>query len=587
MRKKDKNIVFFSLLLIIWCVIYLVNVYKFRGSYKNKQIDDYKINIKVNENNIYNVDETVCKKNTEKYDKFYKVFSLKNNNNRIKIKNFNTKDSNAYFIKKDKYIFKIYDVYNKEETLNYNIKYLYNVGKDKNKNYDEFYYNLIEEDCIENLNNLEFRIEFPKKFDYKNVECYTLKDGKKDLNKISYNISEKEITGKLLKPLKNGEQVIVRVKLPENYFVGVKSTYGMLDIMYFIIPILLTIYCILLLFKNKINKKVITKYPPENLNVIELSALYKGKSEYQDIIPEIIDLANKGYIKIVEKKFGFKIIKLKEYDGTNRGEELFLNRLFLDNRKDVVTDDDIIYYFQRTHKEITKYGDEFIERKNTFSSKKYKKVKVILLLLISTIVFIFTTPAIKYIVTKPQTISGEYINYLIYSAISMSLGIIMYINVRDKIYTFLNIVILFIPIIYFRIFLEETKILLYDPIYLFGFILNIILCFVIATCIKYINRRTEEGNEMLAKIEGFKEFLKTSTKEELEILLVQNPNYFYDMLPYAITFGIANSWIKKFEDIKIKEVDWYEDKNGERNIDRFINKTYNNIIDIMIHVRRN
>ena len=592
MNTKNRYIISITLFTIICFGLYLFDInmnedYKYKS--KNAYIDNCKINIKVNENNTYNVNEIIYRKNIDKDKNLYRIFSLKNqNNNRVKIEKFKSNSKMEYYMKKDKFIFEIFD----SNTGEYNFNYLYNVGKDTKKNYDEFYYNLLGENFYEKVNNLNFKIEFSKKIDYKNVECYVLKNGKKDLSKIIYNINEKGIEGKLVKSLEPSEQIIIRAKLPDNYFIGAGYSYNILDVIYVIIPILGAVYCVILWFKNgkdKKLKKIITKYPPENLNVIELSALYKGRSEYLDILPELIHLANDGYIKIVETKFSFKIIKLKEYDGKNRGEELFLNKLFLDNKKGIIDEDDIIVKFKRNYGEITEYGDKFIEEKNTFHPTNSTKITLILTLILFINILLFIVPAIKYgMFTQSfnNTIGIDRINLLIIDSVVMFTGFMMYVISKDKMFILLDSIFLIFPCITFLAGTEKTQMLLYDPIYLIGFILGIIFCFVMSVCMKHMNRRTEEGNEMLTKIEGFKEFLKISTKEELEILLVENPNYFYDMLPYTTLFGMNKIWIKKFEDIKIKEVDWYEDKNGKRNINTFINSTYKKIENAFLYKPR-
>lgn len=40
-------------------------------------------------------------------------------------------------------------------------------------------------------------------------------------------------------------------------------------------------------------------------------------------------------------------------------------------------------------------------------------------------------------------------------------------------------------------------------------------------------------------------------------MVVSNPTYFYDILPYTYVLGISNKWIKKFEDINIEAPNWY------------------------------
>ena len=596
MNIKRFIIMFISVTAAIVCSIYLFFVFggtkDFKYKSENAYIDDYKINIKVNENNTYNVDETAYKKFIEEGNTLYRVFSLKNeNNNRVKIEDFKANNKMKYYMKKDKFIFKIINPNTVTGTLGYNFNYLYNVGKDKNKNYDEFYYNLLGENFAETVDTLRFNIEFPKKIDYKNVECYVLNNGKKDLSKIVYNINEKEIEGKLVKPLEPSEQIIIRVKLPDNYFVGAGYNYNMLDVIYFTIPLFGLLISIILLFKEKKYKnlnKVINKYPPEKLNVIELGALYKGKSEYIDILPEFIDLANKGYIKIVETKFGFKIIKLKEYDGKNKREKQYFENLFLGTFDNTADRNSIIDSFVPTHGKVLKIGDEFIKNKQIFKSIKNKKSLSLIILLVVSLIMIFITPAIKYGIFEQSFNSINAIscsNIIILDIVLMFIAFSMYILIRDKSYIFIESIFWIFACINFLIGTEKTQMLLYDPIYLIGFILGLISCFVIATCIRNINRRNEKGYKILGEIEGFKEFLKNAKKEDLELLVIENPNYFYDMLPYATMFRMRKIWIKKFEDIKIKEVDWYEDKNGNKDIKRFVYSTYGRIEDVMLRGR--
>ncbi len=62
---------------------------------------------------------------------------------------------------------------------------------------------------------------------------------------------------------------------------------------------------------------------------------------------------------------------------------------------------------------------------------------------------------------------------------------------------------------------------------------------------------------MLGKIKGFKRFLETAEKEQLESLVSQNPTYFYKILPYTYALGVSSKWIKQFEGIALEAPDWY------------------------------
>ena len=80
----------------------------------------------------------------------------------------------------------------------------------------------------------------------------------------------------------------------------------------------------------------------------------------------------------------------------------------------------------------------------------------------------------------------------------------------------------------------------------------------LAICLKYLPKRTPYGNEILGKLKGFKNFLETAEKDKLEAMVMQNPTYFYDILPYTYVLGVSDKWIKKFETISLQAPSWYD-----------------------------
>lgn len=65
------------------------------------------------------------------------------------------------------------------------------------------------------------------------------------------------------------------------------------------------------------------------------------------------------------------------------------------------------------------------------------------------------------------------------------------------------------------------------------------------------------GCELVGKIRGFRNFLDLAEKEKLEELVNENPEYFYDILPYAYSLNLSSKWIKKFESIAMMPPEWY------------------------------
>ena len=46
-------------------------------------------------------------------------------------------------------------------------------------------------------------------------------------------------------------------------------------------------------------------------------------------------------------------------------------------------------------------------------------------------------------------------------------------------------------------------------------------------------------------------------KDKLEMLVKDNPELFYQVLPYAYVLGVSDVYIEKFKDIPIVEPNWY------------------------------
>jgi uncharacterized membrane protein len=97
-----------------------------------------------------------------------------------------------------------------------------------------------------------------------------------------------------------------------------------------------------------------------------------------------------------------------------------------------------------------------------------------------------------------------------------------------------------------------------DTMYTIMYIIGIICIAVLILFAKIMPKRTPYGNEMLGKVRGFKRFLETAEKQQLEKLAEKNPEYFYNILPYTYALGVSDVWMKQFEAIALQEPDWYE-----------------------------
>jgi uncharacterized membrane protein YgcG len=103
--------------------------------------------------------------------------------------------------------------------------------------------------------------------------------------------------------------------------------------------------------------------------------------------------------------------------------------------------------------------------------------------------------------------------------------------------------------------------LLEDYIYLVIYIIGLLCVLGLIICLKYLPKRTPYGNQILGKLKGFKNFLETAEKDKLEAMVMQDPSYFYNILPYTYVLGVSDKWIKKFETISLQAPSWYDSPN--------------------------
>jgi hypothetical protein len=76
----------------------------------------------------------------------------------------------------------------------------------------------------------------------------------------------------------------------------------------------------------------------------------------------------------------------------------------------------------------------------------------------------------------------------------------------------------------------------------------------------FMPRRTAKGVAAREHALGFKDYLATAEKYRLQ--WQESENVFEKFLPYAMVFGVAEKWSKAFADIGLRQPTWYEGRPG-------------------------
>lgn len=586
--KKIKQFLCFA---FFACILLTILSTKSEAKYYDYTIESYDIEIDVNEDNTFEIEETIEVYFHEKKHGIFRTLPLVNkivredgtkSTNRAKIDNIKVKkDDFSVYNENGNKVIKIGD---EDETITgyktYKISYVYNIGKDPIKDGDELYYNLIGTEWDTTIDNVTFTINMPKKFDEDELGFSTGKKMTSGNYGVDYYVEGKTITGTYNKTLQPGEGITIRLDLPESYFEGESSNFDFIMILAVIAPIVFSIIAFILWHKYGKDRPIVETvefYPPEGLNSADVGFLYKGKANTTDVVSLIIYLANKGYLKIVEKSTkanDFELVRLKPYDGNNKNEETFLNGLF--KEKSTVTVKDLRNKFYTTTNTILKDLNKKENKEKIFDKQSIKANAYLWLMIAILSVLAVFKPCYEYYGVVGAIIATIF-NFASFSALVgiAAEGKKKATEIITFVFTSLFLISFILPITLPAIFLDKWYVLIYLE--------NILGLIVIGIFNKIIYKRTEYGATMLGKIKGFRRFLQTAEKERLEALVLENPSYFYNILPYTYALAISDKWIKKFENINLQEPDWYQGVNTFNTITftRTISSTFNKISNAM------
>lgn len=95
-------------------------------------------------------------------------------------------------------------------------------------------------------------------------------------------------------------------------------------------------------------------------------------------------------------------------------------------------------------------------------------------------------------------------------------------------------------------------------------------------------KRTEDGMDRISQIRGFRRYLRSVSTHQLQLLLNQNNQYFYEILPYAEALGMGKQFAKKFAHIKLEPCAWL---NNGRNPSQTASNFYGDF-RILLHRMR-
>ena len=375
------------------------------------------------------------------------------------------------------------------------------------------------------------------------------------------DINNKTLTFSNLNNINVGENIILSIKINNALFSRPTPLIYYVSI---IVSLIILVLLIFIYIKNRDKEPFISAvefYPPKDLNSADVAYAYNQVVTNRDIVSLLYYWASDNHIKItINKDDSFELEKTNELDDKHKEYEKTLFRdIFRAGDGEIVTDKDLedatIESINNSKGHIKKY---FKNERELVDKSSVKKARLIELLPAISILLTFIYDGIlSHNLIFSLVISGILILLLLicstlFIAISKNNSKNIYISKKKGfsiiwkiflllIYTLINFVVLISSE------LPTSSIIITFLVSIIGVILS-----------GLVIKRTSYGKNILAQIEGFRNFMEVAEKERLEALLEDDPYYFYNTLPYAQVLGVTKKWIDKFDGISMKQPDYYD-----------------------------
>lgn len=332
--------------------------------------------------------------------------------------------------------------------------------------------------------------------------------------------------------------------------------FDLIAIILSVIYLLIFVFFLVHYFKKRDKNELImpVEFKSPDMNPAEVGFLVDGVVDGEDLSALMVFWAGKNFIEITKEKKNQKIIKLVDQlpDDSKEYEKLLFNLIF-NNDKEVLVKNIASRvnaneggYVKKIANEIeTSVGEKYFNKKTLWYRQFYILAFAILFWFSATyfrvefyadilpIVEIFVIVATVLLVACADWV----LNYYDYRHKNSSS--------KGRTVSFICFIILLglVGALCFFFYLTDIfqMIILCVELVLFGFVVLLS---------RKIMIYTKEGQERLGQILGFKNFINVAEGDRIKMMVEENPNVFYEILPYAFVLGVSEKWIKRLDVIK-------------------------------------
>lgn len=467
----------------------------------------------------------------------------------------------------------------------YTIEYIISEYEENDINKDTLYFDILPPSWMQAITNLNISVQFPEDFPLENVQYYAGQYGVQNVEtKIDYNVNSADhsisITGSRI-PENFG--ITLKAILDDGYWKGALN--GTLPRLLMIFLMLVATAAIAVMWfiggRDPKLKKVMQAYPVEGITPAEVSYVIYGRVRTRDVISLIVYFGTKGYLKISEyEPKRYRLIRIKDPDSSD--EEKFIRTAYDLLFEDIPVNrwiemNDIGPRMRRIKESIKEDVAAGFSSKEMASftplSRAFRTVGIALTSVVVGICSILRYSSIfaspNYVETVFMVVLTAGLLYLIaitYDEESYSEGEGYSVKLIGLTAGYVALAVIFAV----------------RTIMLTGYVLSAIipaLMMIASGYLVLIMRARAEGNAELAnKFKQLRHFIYHPDARTLLEAFMTDRNYYYELVPYALTFSGLETWAISFLTLNVPEPEWY-DEDIEGHAITNLNKEEKTVID--------
>ena len=448
----------------------------------------------------------------------------------------------------------------------YTFEYVVKEYEDRDISRDVFFFDVLPPSWLQPITNLNIKVKFPSDFPWDDIQYYAGQYGVQNVNtKLDFNANEASKTVTI-----SGERI------PENFGITLKSSLpneywqGALDGTWAITLMVIIMFALALALaimwfvggRDPKPEKVSQIHPVDGVSAAEVGYVINGKVRIRDVIALIVYFGTKGYLKISEyEPKRYKLIRLNDPSAADEPK-------YIRNAYELLFED---IHFERAL-DMSELGPRLRRMKNAmdlaiaagFSSNEMSSYTPMSRMFRAIGSALLTLAMGAVVVLRDLSIFAS-INFVeVAAVVAIGAAIIVTIsNTFDQQYyseeNSYTLRLVGLGLCYLGLVAFITG----RTIVLTGEVIPAIISGLFMIGAEYmviIMRARAEGNAKLtSKFMQLRHFIYHPEAKVLLAAYLEDENYYYEILPYALIFNGLDTWAISFLTLNVPEPEWYSD----------------------------